>query len=819
MTLLSPYRVLDLTDDRGHLAGFILARLGAEVIAVEPPGGSPVRRLGPFDAKGHSLVHSPYGRGKKSVALDIATPAGASALRRLVAGADVLIESGAPGEMASLGLEPEALAEINPALIVASISPFGQTGPKAGWAATDLTVWAAGGPMHMCGDEDRAPLQIGVPQAFLHAASQAAAAVTLALVERNQSGLGQHIDVSAQAVSMNSTMSSVLCSLVGAPLTLRGGGGIRSGPIRLRVVYPASDGYVSFTHVFGAAIGPATARMMQLVHEAGFCDAATASKDWVQYGMALGDGSETLEEFERIKECVAAFTAAHTKDELFALALEHRLLLAPVATTADVADSAQLASRDYWDVVDGERYPGHWMKPEPTDGSADRVAEVGEHNDEVLTSQREPAVFAPAAPVAAEVAAGQRTPAASAPLAPAATERPLAGLKVLDFMWAVAGPTVSRLLADAGATVIRVESSVRLDAVRTFLPFINNEPGPENGATFNNMNAGKLGITLNPGTAAGREVAEDLVRWADVVCESYTPRIMASWGLGYESVRDINPSVVMLSSCLFGKTGPLADYAGYGNLSGALAGFYNITGWSDRAPVGPYGAITDYTSPHPATASLLAAIDHQRRTGEGRYLDFSQAEASIHFIAPAVLEYLRNGNVVGGQGNASNHFCPHGVFPAAGDDRWVAVVAQDDAAWQSLARLIGCPELADLPLAERLARRDELEAAVATWTNGLDESEAERQCQAAGIAAHRVQNSPELAIDPQLEHRSHWVEVPHATHGTTTIEAPRFSMSRSRVWPEAAGPALGEHLYEVLTDHLGYDADQIAELAAAEAFD
>lgn len=535
--------------------------------------------------------------------------------------------------------------------------------------------------------------------------------------------------------------------------------------------------------------------------------------------MALGDGSETLEEFERIKECVAAFTAAHTKDELFALALKHRLLLAPVATTADVAASEQLASRDYWDVVDGERYPGHWMKPEPTDGSADRVAEVGEHTGEVLASQRTPAVFAPAAPVVTEVPAGQRTPAASAPRAAAATERPLAGLKVLDFMWAVAGPTVSRLLADAGATVIRVESSVRLDAVRTFLPFINNEPGPENGATFNNINAGKLGITLNPGTAAGREVAEDLVRWADVVCESYTPRIMASWGLGYESVREINPSVVMLSSCLFGQTGPLADYAGYGNLSGALAGFYNITGWSDRAPVGPYGAITDYTSPHPATASLLAAIDHQRRTGEGRYLDFSQAEASIHFIAPAVLEYLRNGNVVGGQGNASNHFCPHGVFPAAGDDRWVAIVAQDDAAWQSLAGLIGCTELADLPLAERLARRPELEAAVATWTNDLDESEAERQCQAAGIAAHRVQNSPELAIDPQLEHRSHWVEVPHATHGTTTIEAPRFSISRSRVWPEAAGPALGEHLYEVLTDHLGYDADQIAELAAAEAFD
>lgn len=799
MTLLSPYRVLDLTDDRGHMAGFILARLGAEVIAVEPPGGASVRRLGPFDANGVSLTHASYARGKKSVEIDVTAADGAEALKRLAAGADVLLESAPPGRMASLGLGPEALAEVNPALVVASISPFGQTGPKARWAATDLTVWASGGPMHMCGDEDRAPLGVGVPQAFLHAAGQAAAATVLALVERNRSGLGQHIDVSAQAVAMNSTMSSVLCSLVDAPLTLRGGGGIRSGPIRLRVVYPAKDGYVSFTHVFGTAIGPATARMMSLVHEAGFCDEATAGKDWVQYGMALGDGSETLDDFERIKGCIAAFTASRTKDELFALALERRLLLAPVATTADVVASEQLASRDYWDVAGGERYPGHWMKPEPSNGSADRVPAVGEHTAEVLAAQRRPAV--------------------SVPSGSSAPDRPLAGLRVLDFMWAVAGPTVSRLLADAGATVIRVESSVRLDAVRTFLPFIDNEPGPENGATFNNMNAGKLGITLNPATDAGREVALDLACWADVVCESYTPRIMRSWGLDYESICEVNPSVVMLSSCLYGQTGPLADFGGYGNLSGAMVGFYNITGWPDRAPVGPYGAITDYTSPHPAAASLLAAIDHRRRTGEGRYLDFSQAEASVHFIAPAVLEYLRNGDIVGGRGNQSEHHCPHSVFPAAGDDRWVAVVAQDDDAWAALAGLIGRPDLAALPLTERLARREELEAEVSAWTSPLDEVDVEAQCQAAGIAAHRVQNSPELAIDPQLAHRGHWVEVPHSTHGTTVIEAPRFAMSRSRVWPDRAAPALGEHLYEVLADHLGYDGDRIADLAAAEAFD
>ncbi len=797
MTLLSPYRVLDLTDDRGHLAGFILARLGADVVAVEPPGGSTVRRLGPFDAAGRSLTHASYARGKRSVELDLRTIDGAETMRGLIAGADVLLESGNVAGLTALGLGLEQLAELNPALITVSISAFGLTGPKADWAATDLTVWAAGGPLHLCGDEDRAPLQIGVPQAYLHAAGQAAGATMIALLERNDSGLGQHIDVSAQTVAMQSMQSSALCSLVGAPITVRAGGGVKGGEISLRWIYPAADGSVSITHAFGAAIGPATGRLMKVVHQAGFCDEATANKDWIDYAMALSDGREPLEEFERVKECVAAFTSSRTKDELFALALKHRLLLVPVATTEGVANSEQLAARNYWDGVGGDRFPGHWMKPEPSDGSLDRVPEVGEHTTEVLAEQRTPALR---------------------PTGGGAKERPLEGLKVVDFMWALAGPTVTRQLADAGATVIRVESKSRLDPCRTFLPFMKDEVGSENSALFNNVNAGKLGLTLDLNCQAGLEVAKDLVRWADVVCEAFSPRAMRNWGLEYEAVAELNPSVVMLSTSLLGQTGPLADFAGYGNIGGAMTGFYSLTGWPDRPAVGPFGAITDYTSPHLTLTSLLAAVDHQRRTGEGRYLDFSQAEASIHFITPALLDQLRNGRVVGGRGNTSNESCPHGVFRAAGDDRWVAVVAQDDRAWMALAGLIGRDDLATLSLAERLERRTELEDAVSAWTQELPEDEVELRCQTTGIAAHRVQNSVELAADPQLAHRGHWCEVEHSLHRRTTVEGPRFHMSRSVVEPRWAAPTLGEHTHEVLTEHLGYDPDQVADLAAQDAF-
>ncbi|MPY91674.1 MAG: hypothetical protein GEV08_01020 [Acidimicrobiia bacterium] len=824
--MLSPYRVLDLTDERGHFAGFILAMLGADVVAVEPPGGSSARRAAPFApgapggsgrTAGRSLPHLAFNRGKRSIELDLGSPAGRDALLSLAGDADVLIESGGPGELAALGLGAEQVAAANPGLVVVSISPFGLTGPKAGWHATDLTVWAASGAMALCGDDDRAPLGLTVPQAFLHAGAQAATAAVLALAERARSGLGQHVDVAAQSAAMQATQSAALNSFARASLASRSGGGMRAGDILLRFVYPALDGHVSITHVFGSAVGPATRRLMDLVHEAGCCDAATRDKDWVAYGMQLSDCSEPLSELDRVQSCVAALTTTRTKADLFADALRRRLLLAPVATPGEVLLSEQLASRDYWDDVDGLRHPGPWAKASAVPlRRLGPAPEAGQHNDSVAAAwagARRATTAGSASPPPHSTAAAGRADGSSA-------AQPLAGLKVVDFMWAVAGPTVSRLLADAGATVVRVESATKIDAARAFAPFFDDEAGAERSALFNNMNAGKLGVTLDLSRAEARAVALDLCAWADVVCEAYSPRAMRAWGLDYEAVRARNPGVVMLSTCLFGQTGPLAQFAGYGNLGAALTGFYSLAGWPDRDPVGPYGAYTDYTSPSLALATLLAALDHRRRSGQGQYLDFSQAEASIHFLSPALLAAGAAPDApLAPCGNHHARYCPHGVFPSLGEDRWVAIVAQDQAAWAALAELAGRRDLAELALDERLARREELEAAVSTWTVERAPGEAERLCQEAGVAAHQVQNARELAADPQLTERGHWVSVAHSLHGDTLVEAPRFRLSRSPMGPTRGAPTLGEHTFEVLSGLLGYSEDRIGELAAAECFD
>jgi benzylsuccinate CoA-transferase BbsF subunit len=314
----------------------------------------------------------------------------------------------------------------------------------------------------------------------------------------------------------------------------------------------------------------------------------------------------------------------------------------------------------------------------------------------------------------------------------------------------------------------------------------------------------------------------DLVSWADVVVEAFSPRAMKHWGLGYEALRPVNPGLVMLSTCLMGQTGPLAMFSGFGNLAGALCGYYSVTGWPDRPPVGPFGAYTDYFSPPCALTALLAALDHRRRTGEGQYVDFSQAEASLLGLAPALLDFEVNGRIAQAAGNDDADHAPHGVYPTAGDDTWVAIAVTGDDAWQQLCRAMGRADLAaDAGLASaegRLAARRRLDAEVAAWTATLPARSVEEQLQAVGVAAHEVENSPEAVADAQLRHRGHFVTVEHCSGSAHVVDGPRARLSRTPGGPRRAGPGLNEHLFEVLNGLLGYSSDEVADLVALGIF-
>lgn len=819
MAVLQSVRVLDLTARQGMLCAQILADLGADVVQVEPPGGAAGRRVGPFlgdvvDPEG-SLSWWAYARGKRSLVLDIAAETDRPALMRLIETADVLVESEPVGRLDELGLGDAVLEKLNPALIHVSMTGYGRTGPKAAWASTDLTLMAAGGPLAIAGDDDRAPVRVGVPQAYAHAAAEAAAGVMVALYSRHHTGLGQRIDVAAQEAVMIATQGYALATAVGSQPVARSGLGPRLGVFQARFNYPAKDGMVSIAHLFGPTAGPPTKRLMDYVCEQGFCDAATRDKNWIEYGAMLLDGREPMSEFDRVKDCIAACTASKTKAELQAVALERRLLVAPVSTMADLAESAQISARGYLVAPEGDgasakvRYPGPFAKFAASPiGPSRRPPRIGEHGAAVMAELEhlEPAV--------ARLA---RERSGDPDFDPT---RPLAGIKILDFAWVMAGPASSRYLANFGAQVVRLESTLRLDTIRTVGPFVNGDPAPENATSFHNFNAGKKLITVDLTNEASRPVIHDLVRWADIVFESFSPRAMRSFGYDYESLKRIKPELIMVSSCLMGQTGPLALFAGYGNLAAAIAGFVELAGWPDRPPVGPFGAYTDYIAPRFTAVAMLAAIEHRRRTGQGQYVDLSQAEAGMHFLAPAILDFAANGRNFARRGNDDAEMAPHGVYRAAGEDRWVAIACENDACWTALCRVIDtlAPVVRSHASVEaRLADRRRLDGLVSAWTAQRSAEEAEALLQAAGVAASVVQTAADLERDPQLNHLGHYVYRPHPCGRDGAIEACATRMSRTPARMDATLPSFARDMDEVLKDVLDYDDERIAELLIADA--
>jgi benzylsuccinate CoA-transferase BbsF subunit len=401
--------------------------------------------------------------------------------------------------------------------------------------------------------------------------------------------------------------------------------------------------------------------------------------------------------------------------------------------------------------------------------------------------------------------------------------RPLDDVKVVDFMWALAGPGTTRTLADYGATVIRIESASRVDGARTVGPFVGNKPANDGSGLFGTYNAGKLGLALDLNKPEAREVVLDLVRWADVVCESFSPKAMRAWRLDYQSLRQVKPDLIMLSSCLMGQSGPMSSFVGFGNMAAAVAGFYNLSGWPDRPPSGPFGAYTDYIAPRFGALAVLAALDYRRRTGKGQHVDQSQAESALHFLTPALLDYAANGHMEQGVGNSDPHHAPHGVYPALGEDRWVAIACRTDRQWSALCAAMNRDDLAGseefTTMAARQANREQLDRIVGEWTRSLNANAVERLLQDRGVPAAAVQNSADVARDPQLACRGYLVEVEHPVVGTTVIEGSRFLLSRTPAQVSRPAPRVGGDNQYVLESILGYDQDRITELVKAGALE
>ncbi len=810
MTLLAPYRVLDLTDVRGQLGGMILADLGADVIRVEPPEGSAARRVGPLLEDGaqteRSLSFAAYNRNKRSVVLDLESAAGRRTLLELVRESDFLLDSGPPSTLDELGLDFARLTRENDQLVQVRTTPFGQEGPMAAAPAADLTIAALAGPMSVQGDPDRAPVRLSVPQAWRHAGAEAAVAALIGHARMRTTGRGVFVDVSAQSALTWTMLNASLAHATQGFDYARQGSDLQIGPIALPTVHACRDG-----HVVTLGLGRLFRQLHDWILASGVVDPERARReDWPTYDRRLFRGGEFVIPPEELGGIIDRFLETRTKGELFEPGLERGATIAPVQRLDELLDFRQLVERDAFvetRLPSGVtvRAPGPFARPSQT--PLDRfepAPRLGADTDDVLDElERTP----------------RRRTRAPIPTTPAVL--PLEGLKVVDYSWVGVGPISAKYLADHGADVIRVESSARADNLRTAGPFKDDVAGWNRSHFFGEFNTSKRSLALDLKHERAGEVNERLLGWADVVVESFTPGAAERAGIGWDSARRINPGVIMVSTCLMGQSGPLAGVSGYGYHAAAVAGFTELTGWPDRAPVGPWNAYTDTVAPRFLTATLLAAIDHRRRTGQGQHVDLAQLEAALHFLAPEILALQATGTRFERIGNRSTDAAPQGVYPCAGDDEWCAIAIESDEQWQALATLLGRPDWAIDPrlhdAAGRAAEHDAIDARLADWTRSWKPRDLMRSLLDAGIPAGHVQRSRDLQRDPQLATRGFYREFEHGEMGRMPYSGHQFRISGYEHGPRGPAPLLGADSFEVLNETLGFEAEAIAELMAAGA--
>jgi benzylsuccinate CoA-transferase BbsF subunit len=397
-------------------------------------------------------------------------------------------------------------------------------------------------------------------------------------------------------------------------------------------------------------------------------------------------------------------------------------------------------------------------------------------------------------------------------------------LKVAAFSWAMVGPLTLKFFADYGATVVRVETSTRPCVTRTSAPFKDNIAGLNRSGYFNHFSANMMSLSLNMTNPMGMAVAKDLIGWADVVMENFTPGVMDKWELGYEALKQINPDIIMVRQNGFGTEGPYKNLAAFGMILAAIAGIPNYIGWPDRGPlpVG-VGAYTDSISPRFASAALIAALDYRDRTGKGQLIDLAQFETALYFLLPGLLDTAVNGREPARNANAVGWAAPHNVYPCKGKERWCAIAVCAESKWTALCTAIGNPALATDARFDTLEHRKEneyaLDAAIESWTIERTPDEVMTVLQAAGIPSGIVENSADVFADPQLRERGLFWPMEHSEIGMFNHLGSSMVLSETPAQATTPSPCMGEHNEYVLTKILGKTDEEFVELLAAGALE
>ncbi len=786
--MLTGLQVLDLADEKASFCSKLLADLGAVVAKVEPPGGDTSRWIGPFwKNTPHPERSLPFwynNTNKLGITLNLETKGERDALRQLASKADVIIETFSPGYLKKLGLGYDSLSQLNPQLILASVTSFGQTGPYRYYKSCDIIASATGGQMYVCGALDSPPLKPYGEQSYYAASLFAAIGILIALRDRNYSGKGQHIDVSLQE-AVAATLEHVLVRYFSdSEISQRRGG---SHPNDFLCLLPCKDGYILLV----------VDREWDVL------------VDWLDSEGMAGDLEEEKwqeEEYRRqhwshIGDVLSRWTKSHARGELFELAQLMRLPWAPIASLEEMIGSPQLLERSFFASVEHPelagvgpgphtyKYPGPPYKFSHPLWAMRRSPLIDELNAKILQKKLGP-----------RLGEGPR-------LKDSKTVRnALDGLRILDFSWLMAGPYATRILADFGAEVIKVQSC-------------KTATGAESNTThyFNTWNRNKLGITLNMNHPKAKDIALRLVKISDVVMENFTPRVKSNWGLSYDNLRVIKPDIIMLSMSAMGQSGPWRDFAALGPTIQAFSGITHLTSFPQGPPLGLGYSYADPISGLFAILAILAALENREKTGQGQYIDISEYECMCSLLGPAILDYTVNHNVAMPQGNSPGHIAaaPYGCFKCSGEDRWCVIAISTEEEWQSLCQALGNPlwskEKRFSTLSGRESYAEELNQLLEQWTITHTPEEVMNTLQHVGAPAGMVEDANDLANDPQLAARNFFIKAEHPALGKTTSDNTPIKLSRTPARFGRAAPLLGQDNHYVYKELLGLSEQELSQ--------
>jgi crotonobetainyl-CoA:carnitine CoA-transferase CaiB-like acyl-CoA transferase len=772
-------RVIDMADGKGELCGRLLAHLGADVVRVEPPEGAPSRRLPPFAPDGKTSLSFAYRNAdKRGVTVDLTTADGRARLERLLASADVWIETHRPGFLASIGLAPAEVLARHPRLVVMSVTDFGQTGPYRHYAGTDMVGFAMGGMMYRAGIPERPPIVAPGALAYDATAITAAFAIAMALFQRLRTGRGQHLDCSV----MESVANLADWSL--PSFSQSGGYQRRAGSGIVYPIYRCADGHVRLV-----VLSPREWRALRA-----WLGEPDVIKDppWEQLIFRLANADvlqPLLIEFFRDKQ----------KMDLAREGQRRGIAITPVLTPAEVLSNEHATARGTFvkaHVAPGVQasVPAGFFEIDGVrHGLRRRAPALGEHNDEVFDALDRPAA-----------SGGVASSDDGAPY-------PFAGLRVLDFGIGAVGVEIGRLFAEYGADVIKMETSANLDFIRGVAEGNMNPP-------FASSNRSKRSFGVNLKAEAGRALVRRLVATADVMIENSATGVLERLGLGYDAVHALNPRLVMISSQLLGSRGPWSRWTGYGPSTHPVSGLSYLWNFPDRMdePGGTQNIYPDHLVGRLGAFLAVAGLIDRAETGSGWHGEIAQFELPIALLGDVYLQESLTPGSAAPRGNASELGAPWGAYQCAGDDEWCVINVRGDEEWLRLRELLGPdaerPEYATA--AGRLARRDELDPLVSAWTAGRSAREAMELLQARGIAAGMVQHPAQQMEDPHLAARRYHrpVEQPHL--GRLVLEGPAFHGSALPEPLVGPAPGLGQHTRQICADLLAMTDGEIERLIA-----